>query len=631
MRYYRGYVATKGKKSIDKFKNIPDEDLRTLDEAKTFDSYGGVLAPGIVLLDFDDPEHSDIAYDIITDLGLNCRISQSRRGYHFLFKDNGRFDTSGVKIRLACGIECDIKIGSKEKPSYEILKLHGEEYKVIQESEEPDEVPMFLSPLDSTIDLVGLCEGDGRNDVLYKYILPLQKAKFNHTEIKETLQIINEYVFGEPVPDNELNSICREDAFKPETEIKPDFFDEKGRFLHSTFARWLVEKLNIVKISGALHIYKDGIYIRGTKAIEQEMIDHIDNLTVSRRKETYEYIDLIIPEDHEISDARYIAFNNGIYDVVTDKLMDFTPDIILVNKIPHDYNPEARDETMLKVLQNITCGNQALFDLLCEMVGSIMWRKAEMGWSFFCLGNRANGKSTFLDTLSYLLGRENMSALDLKDLGKDFKSQELFGKLANIGDDIADDYIQDVSVFKKVATGNWITANPKYEKPFTFRPYATLIFSANVMPRLNDKTNAAARRIIPIPFKATFDKNSPDYDPFIKYKLQTPEAMSTLINLGLIGLKRFLMTNDFTRCPEVDAEIKTIEENNNPLLLYLKHNVIENQLVSDAYSGYVWWASNSGVSSLGRQAFVQQVMVNTGLVTKTTVIDGRDITIFVKE
>ena len=628
MSFYRGYVCTSGKRSIDKFKDVPDEMLRSLDEVKNCESYGGVLAPGIVLLDFDRPEDSDIAYDIITSLGLKCRIVHSNsRGYHFLFRTTTRFKKSSTNVRLACGITCDVKFGT----AYEILKLHGKEYQVLQDPDEIDEVPIYLSPLDSEIKLINLREGDGRNDVLFKYILTLQKAKFTQSEIKDTLRIINERVFEEPISENEFKIICRDDAFKPENEIKPDFFTEKGVFLHSVFAEWLVQQLNIVKIEGALHIYRDGIYIRSSQEIEREMIKHIPNLTDARRKETYKYLSLVVKDDYKIADARYIAFNNGVYDVIEDELLPFSPEIILVNKIPHDYDPTKNDATVIKMMNNVTCKNPKLFDLLCEMVGYVFWRKNELGWSFFCLGNRANGKSTFLDTLNYLLGDENTSALDFKELGKDFKSQELFGKLANIGDDIDDDYISDVSIFKKLATGNVITANPKYEQPFKFRSYAKLIFSANTMPRINDRTNAAARRIVPIPFKARFDRNSPDFDPYIRYKLQTPDAMATLINLGLAGLRRILENNDFTRSEEVEEEIKAIEENNNPLIQFLKLHSVEDQLVSDIYSSYVWWSSNSGIQAMSRQTFVKQVCLNCGLTTKTSMVDGKDITVFIKE
>lgn len=625
MKYHRGYVKTSGKRAVEKFKNIPDSDLRTLEQAEKCDSYAGILAPGIVLLDFDIKEQSDIAYIISQRMGINCRIYQSDKGYHFLMRANDKLIKCQTRVKLACGIICDIKVGTSA--SYECLKVNGRVREMIQDCDDPDVAPAYLSPVESDVDFLNLGDGDGRNSTLYAYILTLSKAGLSKAEIKDTVNVINKFVLKEPLPQNEIDTILRDDAFMIQ---KPSFTDDKGRFLHSVFAEWLVNNLNIVKVSGALHIYQDGIYVRGDKVIEREMIKHIPNLTQAKRKETYLYIDLLIAEDHEIADARYIAFNNGIYDAVTEQLLPFTPDIVLVNKIPHDYNPKANDATMLKVMNNLTCGEAKLFDLLCEMVGYLFWRKNEMGWTFFCLGNRANGKSTFLDTLNYLLGSNNTSALDLRELGKDFKSQELFGKLANIGDDIADDYISDTSVFKKVATGNIITANPKYEQPFKFRPYAKLIFSCNTFPRLNDRTNAAARRIVPIPFNATFDKNSEDYDPFVKYKLQTEEAMSTLINLGLSGLKRVLTNNDFTRCEAVNSEIRAIEENNNPLITFANTHRIEDQDADKLYSEYVWWASNNGVQSMSKPTFVKQIEYQCGVKSKTSVVDGTSITIFVK-
>ena len=625
MKYHRGYVKTSGKRAVEKFKNIPDSDLHTLEQAEKYDSYAGILAPGIVLLDFDIKEQSDIAYIISQRMGISCRIYQSDKGYHFLMRANDKLIKCQTRVKLACGIICDIKVGTSA--SYECLKVNGRVREMIQDCDDPDVAPAYLSPVESDVDFLNLGDGDGRNSTLYAYILTLSKAGLSKAEIKDTINVINKFVLKEPLPQNEIDTILRDDAFVIQ---KPSFTDDKGRFLHSVFAEWLVNNLNIVKVSGALHIYQDGIYVRGDKVIEREMIKHIPNLTQAKRKETYLYIDLLIAEDHEIADARYIAFNNGIYDAVTEQLLPFTPEIVLVNKIPHDYNPEANDATMLKVMNNLTCGEAKLFDLLCEMVGYLFWRKNEMGWTFFCLGNRANGKSTFLDTLNYLLGSNNTSALDLRELGKDFKSQELFGKLANIGDDIADDYISDTSVFKKVATGNIITANPKYEQPFKFRPYAKLIFSCNTFPRLNDRTNAAARRIVPIPFNATFDKNSEDYDPFVKYKLQTEEAMSTLINLGLSGLKRVLTNNDFTRCEAVNSEIRAIEENNNPLITFANTHRIEDQDADKLYSEYVWWASNNGVQSMSKPTFVKQIEYQCGVKSKTSVVDGTTITIFVK-
>ena len=90
MKYHRGYVKCDGKKAVEKFKNVPDSKLRTLDQAEKFNSYAGILAPGVVLLDFDIKEQSDLAYIIIQRMGINCRIYQSDKGYHFIMRANDK-------------------------------------------------------------------------------------------------------------------------------------------------------------------------------------------------------------------------------------------------------------------------------------------------------------------------------------------------------------------------------------------------------------------------------------------------------------------------------------------------------------------------------------------------------------
>ena len=68
------------------------------------------------------------------------------------------------------------------------------------------------------------------------------------------------------------------------------------------------------------------------------------------------------------------------------------------------------------------------------------------------------------------MGEDNISALDLKELGDRFTTSMMFGKLANIGDDIGDDFMQgtQVAMFKKIVTGNRIKAERKGQDPFLF-------------------------------------------------------------------------------------------------------------------------------------------------------------------
>lgn len=62
--------------------------------------------------------------------------------------------------------------------------------------------------------------------------------------------------------------------------------------------------------------------------------------------------------------------------------------------------------------------------------------------------NGSNGKSTLLNMITRLLGRENASFLSLQDTAERFRLIEVYGKAANIGDDIPNSYLPDSSVFK---------------------------------------------------------------------------------------------------------------------------------------------------------------------------------------
>lgn len=66
-----------------------------------------------------------------------------------------------------------------------------------------------------------------------------------------------------------------------------------------------------------------------------------------------------------------------------------------------------------------------------------LYRRNELGKAFILIGDKSNGKSTFLHVVKNMLGDKNIASLDLKELGDRFKTAELFGKLANIGDDIS--------------------------------------------------------------------------------------------------------------------------------------------------------------------------------------------------
>lgn len=620
---FRGYVPTKKKKCTMQFKGVPSSDLMTYDEVKDLQEYAGILADDVILIDIDDKTQSDIMMNIVEDLQLNCRVYQTTRGRHFLFK-NDKVDGCSTHSTLAIGLTADIKIGKKN--SYSILKFNGEERFIEWDSDTYITVPRWLTKVKYAPDFVNMTAGDGRNQELFNYILNLQSNGFTKDECRECIRLINKYVFTDQLSDSELDTILRDDAFNA-----PVFFDGKT-FLFDKFAQYLKNEYHIVKINGQLHIYNNGIYDYAQKSIETKMIERIPTLTSQRRTEVMKYLDLIC-EDMEQSEANYIAFKNGIYDIVTDTLIPYTPDIILTNRINHDYNVSAYNQLTDTTLNKLACNDNEVRALLEECIGYCFYRRNELGKAFILTGDKSNGKSTFLDLIKYILGDGNISALDLRELGDRFSTAMIFGKLANIGDDIGDEFMQGnaVSIFKKIVTGNRIKAELKGKDPFEFNPYVKLLFSANDMPRMRDKTGAVLRRLVMIPFNATFTKDDADYDPFIKYKLITEDSIEYLIQLGIAGLKRVLHNNEFTVSQKVTNTITEYEEENNPIIAFINEvgaDAIVNQPTTEVYLRYSTFCSQSQLQALSKIAFSKSINKRLGTNTVSRRINGAVIRIF---
>ncbi|MED4061688.1 phage/plasmid primase, P4 family [Priestia megaterium] len=624
---FKGYVLTKDKKCIEKFKNRSD--FKTYDQVKSLPEFAGILNDGIILIDIDDFEQSEILMNIVDDLQLRCRVYKTSRGKHFLFK-NTEVETCKTHTKLAVGLTSDIKLGSRN--SYSILKYDNKERPILYDKlddEDYEELPKWLLPIKTNQEFLEMSAGDGRNQSLFNYILTLQSNGYSPEEVKECIRLINKYVLSDCLSDNELEVILREESFQ-----KPVFFNGRT-FLFDKFANFLISNLHIIKINGQLHMYKDGVYMDGLSAIESQMIKHIPNLNRTKRAEVMAYIDIAVTDNTVVSPANFIPFKDGIYDIENDTFTCFDSSIVVTNKINFRYNPNAYSEVVDKTLDKLACNDDNVRDLLEEVIGYCFYRRNELRKSFILIGDKANGKSTFLDMIKTLLGDDNTAALDLKELGDRFKTAELFGKLANIGDDIGDEFIPNPAVFKKLVSGDRLNAERKGRDPFDFNNYSKLLFSANNIPRIKDKSGSVIDRLIIVPFDARFSPNDPDFDPYIKYKLRTDEAMEYLIQLGLDGLKRVLKNRKFTTSDKVVKEIAEYEENNNPILLFFKELeetdfTVENESTKDVYKRYSEFCIINNFTPMSNIEFSKQVKKHYDFSIITKSISGKKYRVFVK-
>jgi putative DNA primase/helicase len=625
---YRGYVPTKNKECTMKFKGKTSDQLMKYEAVKKLPEYAGILADDIVLLDEDDPDQAEIMMNIVEGEQLNCKVIQTTRGKHELGLNNGGFTKCGEKVKLACGITADIKIGSKN--SYEVLKFNDQarfcEWD-IPEGGQYDPLPKYFLPVNSKMEFIGMKDGDGRDSALFSYILSLQSQGFSKDDIKECIRIINKYVLKDPLSLADIERITRDAAFE-----KPVFF-QKGKFLHDALGNYMKSEYSMCKINGQIAIYQDGIYLTDHRLIESKMINAIPNLLSRQRQEVRSYLDVIL-ENKESPCVNMIAFRNGIYDINTSQLLPFSPEYTITNKIPWDYNQNAYSELMDLTLNKIACNDPEIRRLLEECIGYCFYRENTLQKAFILTGKGANGKSTFLDVLKYLLGKENISVLDIDELSEKFSIASIAGKLANIGDDINDDCLQGkaTSKFKMIITGNDIKAEYKGQQPFQFKPYAKLLFSANEIPRMKTKgLEAIKRRLVIIPFNAIFNKKDPDFDTRIEAKLKTQESIEYLIKLGVQGLQRALKNQSFSNSSKADRELNEFEMDNSPVLQFLsdldRDDIVRHE-PKEIHTRYEVFCHDNGFQSMTQRKLTEEINEKLRLYTEARTINGKSVRIF---
>ena len=612
LNFFKGFLLTKNKIATKKWTHTNLLDWNQVQQAE---EVAGVLANNVICLDCDDDTNANILLNIVKDLKIKTTVIKTTRGLHFYFLS--RYKKNRVGTYLACGVKCDIRSGNSN--SYCIVKWAGQEREVIYNNNCGD-LPYFLNPVDIKINFQNMKKGDGRNSTLFSYKQYLARLNFTDEQIKNTITIINRYILLEPLPASELRTVNRPENFEPLRQKNTGFkFNE--------FADELIEVEKIKKIEGVLHIYDDGIYTPNILKIQKKMLMRKSDLKDQQRREVLKYLE-IMAEDVKKINYNYIACNNGVYNLDTGNLQEFNSDLIITNKIPVDYNPtSASCELMNKTLLQYSCNNMEIYQLILEMVGYCLYRRNELGKCFILLGDKQNGKSTLLKVISSLVGSNNISSLDMASLGMRFITSQLHNKLVNIGDDIADEFIKGdtMAIFKKIVTGEKITAEYKGRDPFQFEPFCKLLFSANVLPKLKDFTEAGTRRIVIIPLRAKFEPQSSEFNPYIIDDLTKKQELEWLLLYSLNALQTVLKNKKFSEGEQVSEELENYKRENNPVLEFLNEQNkkdVHGWEIKKAYLDYLTWTEENGITPLKKQNFIKQICLTKNCKTKIMTING---------
>lgn len=572
------FIELNGKTSKYKFK----DGGRPFEEVSHAKDIGMLIPDGFVVLDVDDEEESQVLLSILTRKKITCKVMKTDRGLHFWFKSEKILKNS-IHIDTPIGITVDVR--SWGKSGYVKIKKNGKMRKWIQNPsvDEVANLPVWLTPNRKSKKLFKLSQGS-RNSALFTYIPKLQAMGMNRDEVKETLTIINDYILETPLDQSELDVIMRDESFDNEIEAAVEAgYLKDGKFAHNLFGDYIIGKLLPITINSTMYIYKDGYYQVADRQAEREMVRTMATIKRNQRTETLEYMKLVTLVEREDLDQSAYVINllNTRLDIRTDEQLPFSPYVYDFNKLPVAYDPEAYSEALDRTLDKVFCNDADTRALFEEFVGYTLLGNNKFSKMVLFLGDGANGKSTILELLKAFIGSSNYSTLALDELGEKFRTAELENKMINIGDDIDAGSIKMTGVIKKLVTGEEITVERKNEHPFILRNKAKLIFSANKLPYIADKSYGMNRRLLIIPMNARFTEYDDDFDPFIEDKIKTPESLSYLLNLALKGIKRVFKKNGFTVPQVVKDELYKYKVANSHVLTWLRDQKITLQFLLD--------------------------------------------------
>jgi putative DNA primase/helicase len=131
-----------------------------------------------------------------------------------------------------------------------------------------------------------------------------------------------------------------------------------------------------------------------------------------------------------------------------------------------------------------------------------------------------------------------------------FELAQLYGKLANICDDLPADALKSVGNFKNLTGNAPIMAQFKHKTPFDFLNTAKLLWACNKLPAAPEDTIAYYRRFVILQFNKYFLGDKADIK--LLEKLTTPNELSGLLNYALQGLERLLKQGQFSSSQSIE-------------------------------------------------------------------------------
>lgn len=536
------------------------------------DRVGWIIPEGYVVVDVDNkdnPNTQKYLEKLLHKFEVKYSYNYTSKGIHILFRDNTRSIKTDAKIKCALNFEIDIRAN---ETGYIVLPSNDPHRKWGEWNDFVEEIPYFLKPLmkESTPSFIGMQDGDGRNNALFRWRNKLEQVhKLTDKEIEKSIRIINENVFDTPMPNSELFKTVLRD--KEKKEDKKEKIEKEN--IYNTIADDIIGKHDIISYYDNFYEFT-GIYYKAITDLELEKIIHFEvnkNISSTGRKEIMEFIKIKTQVSIEDFNKEWnkIAVKNGVLNLVTGEVEQANKTEINTIEIPYNYiNDPSYSPRIDQFMKEFTGGDILKMEFLYQIAGYCLLKKNIFEKFVICKGEGGTGKSTYTNLLQKLVGKENCSHIGLGEFDKDYYLATTVNKLVNIDDDVVDGKaLENTGRFKSIISGNKISVRQIYREVMEYIPYVTCVFSCNKLPRIMDKTTGLYRRMILIELNNKVEHP----DPLFMNKV-TENDMEYFLYKAVQGIKTAIEEGHFRITQSEEQLLKIFKRRQSPLNEWLYEN-----------------------------------------------------------
>lgn len=485
--------------------------------------------------------------------------------------------------------------------------------------------PSWLTPLrkiSSDIDDGVQVPITGNTQVILLDILnKIKNANVNRLIQQEIIEMVNNEFCQSPLTSTQMDQLLQ----ISEDQLLKQFFD-KENFLHDRLGNYVIKNCFIKRdaITKDLYYYneKRRIYSTDTDYIIGYMTKLVPSLKQYQKDEVVKYLKAFLYEDSVTfnNNPYTVVFKNGALNVLTMDFQPMSPDKLESIQINANYNPNSKSQIVDDYFNTATLGKKQIEDLLYEAMGYAMIKTNELQKAFLLVGEGRNGKSTFLDLVKEVLGKENTTSISFKDLASTFRASTLENKLASMAGDISSAPLNDSDLAKSLISGEEIMVEQKYKDPHSKAMFATLFFAANKLPRTPDQSFGFYRRLTIIPFNANLNSVSRVDGVMFHQKLLSQESLDYAAYKAVVAINRVLTTTkEFTLPQEVNDMLDKYRIENSSVLSWfhdkMKSDKVELMKLTTqgAFVNYKQWCEDSSRHPLNQTNFVSNIKSEIGI------------------